>query len=218
MWSLLLRYHPGPLLLCAAAMGIGVMLPHTFLRPYTAELDIPRIRTFFFVYAVVAFGVRIVTRRFTDRFGVRLTTQLGFGFMTLSMLAFIFVRSELMLAIPASLGGVAHAFLFPAIVTGGSMSFPTQHRGLATTLVLSMFDLSNLVGQPAIGAVVDFAPAVSLPGFPTMFVLIATAMAAAGLIAGLVKEPRDDGELDLELTSEGSLDCGEERRELVEVG
>ena len=199
-------------------MGIGVMLPHTFLRPYTAELDIPRIRTFFFVYAAVAFGVRIATRRFTDRFGVRLTTQLGFGFMTLSMLAFIFVRNELMLAIPASLGGVAHAFLFPAIVTGGSMSFPTQHRGLATTLVLSMFDLSNLVGQPAIGAIVDFAPVLALPGFPTMFVLVAAVMLSAGLISCLVKEPREEGELDLEPTGESSSDCGEERRELVEVG
>ena len=47
LW-LLKRYHPGAILLCAGAMGIGVMLPSTFLQPYAEQLDIHRVRTFFF--------------------------------------------------------------------------------------------------------------------------------------------------------------------------
>ena len=187
-WWLLKRYHPGALLICAAAMGIGVMLPSTFLQPYAESLGIHHIRTFFFVYAATAFGVRIVTRHFTDRHGIRFTAQLGFAFLAVSMLSFIAVKSEWMLALPASLGGVAHAFMFPAIVKGGSISFPARYRGLATTLVLSMFDLSNLFGQPAIGAVVEFAPRIGLPGYATMFTGMSLIMILAGVAAIWIKE------------------------------
>lgn len=190
LW-LLRRYHPGAILICAAAMGIGVMLPHTFLQPYTERLDIPRIRTFFFVYAAAAFSVRILTRRFTDRHGVQRTAQLGFSFMAMSMLSFMFVNNEWLLAIPAVLGGVAHAFLFPAIVTGGSISFPARYRGLATTLVLAMFDVANLVGQPVIGAVVEYAPKFGLPGYTTMFAGMAGVMVVAVFASFAIRESRE---------------------------
>ncbi len=191
LW-LIRRYHPGAVLFCAAAMGIGVMLPHTFLQPYAEQLGIHRIRTFFFVYAATAFAVRIATRRFTDRYGIRFTAQLGFVFLAASMLSFTIVRGELLLALPAALGGISHAFLFPAIIKGGSVSFPIRYRGLATTLVLAMFDLANLVGQPAIGAVVEYAPNLGLPGYGTMFVGVAFIMIATGVSAFWVKEARNE--------------------------
>ena len=181
LWSLIRRYHPGPMLLVAAAMGVAVMTPHTFLRAYTAHLDIPRIRTFFFVYAAVAFSVRLATRRFTDRFGVRPVVLLGLGFMSASMLSYLLVRSELLLALPAALAGVAHAFLFPAVVTGGSVAFPARYRGLATTLILGMFDLSNLIGQPVLGGIIEYAPRLGLPPYAAMFSSIAACMLLAAV-------------------------------------
>lgn len=214
---LLRRYHPGPILICAAAMGIGVMLPHTFLRPYAADLQIDRIRTFFLVYAATAFSVRIVTRHFTDRFGVRPVVQLGLGFMAVCMLSFNIVgqNQEWLLAVPAALGGIAHAFLFPAIVTGGSVSFPSRYRGLATTLVLAMFDLSNLVGQPILGATVEFAPAVGLPGYATMFVGVAGVMVVAAVAACWIRDrlPSDEQITPAEATAHDQAD--ERRGELV---
>ena len=211
--ALLKQYHPGAVLICAAAMGIGVMLPSTFLQPYTEQLDIPRVRTFFFVYAVSAFSVRIATRHFTDRHGIRWTAQLGFGFLAAGMLSFIFVNREVMLALPAALCGIAHAFLFPAIVKGGSISFPSRYRGLATTLVLSMFDLSNLFGQPAIGAIVEYAPAIGLPGYASMFVAMSLVMVFAGIAACWIKEqPRTEEEPTVEQKVQS-----ERERELVEA-
>jgi MFS family permease len=169
------------------------MLPHTFLRPYTQHLGIPGIRTFFLVYAVAAFSVRIVTRQLTDRLGVRPVIQLGLATMALSMLAYVAVRSEPWLALPAALGGFAHAFLFPAVVTGGSLSFPSRYRGLATTLVLSMFDVANLVCQPLIGGIVEYAPRVlGLPSYATMFVAMAGLM-IAGVVAAFAIEDRSTG-------------------------
>lgn len=212
--ALLLRYHPGPMLLVAAAMGIGVMLPHTFLRAYTAYLDIPRIRTFFLVYAATAFAVRIATRRFTDRLGVRPVVLLGLSFMAASMLSYILVQHELMLALPAALGGIAHAFLFPAVVTGGSMTFPARYRGLATTLVLGMFDISNLVGQPAIGAVVEYAPRFGWPPYATMFTCVALAMTVSAVAYWLLSRPRRTPQQNVELSKEGRADRGE--HELVQ--
>jgi MFS family permease len=194
---LLRRYHPGPILICAAAMGIGVMLPHTFVRPYTEHLGMPRILTFFAVYAGAAFSVRLVTRTFTDRFGVRPVVQLGFAFLALSLLSFLIVDREWLLAVPAAIGGVAHAFLFPAIVTGGSLSFPTRYRGLATTLVLAMFDIANLIGQPLIGGIVEFAPRFGLPGYATMFVIVACVMLLAVAAAMWIRDEQPQSDITL---------------------
>lgn len=187
---LLRRYHPGPILICAAAMGIGVMMPHTFVRPYTQHLGLPRILTFFVVYAVAAFSVRVMTRRFTDRFGIRPVVQVGFTFLAISLLTFLLVDREWLLVIPATIGGVAHAFLFPAIVTGGSLSFPMRYRGLATTFVLAMFDIGNLIGQPLIGGIVEFAPKIGLPGYATMFVCVASLMVTAAGAAMFIRDEK----------------------------
>jgi MFS family permease len=200
---LLRRYHPGPILICAAAMGIGVMMPHTFVRPYTEHLGLPRILTFFAVYAAAAFSVRLLTREFTDRFGVRPVVQFGFACLALSLLSFLLVDREWLLAVPAAIGGVAHAFLFPAIVTGGSLSFPTRYRGLATTLVLAMFDIANLIGQPLIGGIVQYASRVGLPGYATMFICVAGVMVVAAGAAMFIREPPRSETFDITLPTSG---------------
>ena len=178
MFWLVRRYHPGHLLLVAIAMGIGVGLPHVFLRAYTAELNIPGIRTFFLVYAVTAFGVRIATRRLTQTIGIHAVIVVGLACLSGSMLLYLIVTREALLAIPAVFAGIAHAFLFPAVVAGGSASFPSRYRGLATTLVLGMFDVGNLIGQPTVGGIVHLAKQWNMPAYPTMFVCIAAVLAA----------------------------------------
>ncbi|MCH8921907.1 MAG: MFS transporter [Planctomycetes bacterium] len=179
--GLLRRYHPGPLLLVAAAMGIGISLPFTFLRTYAEHLQIEHMRTYFLVYAGVAFAVRIAARRLPDRLGIRPTILTGFASLVMCMLLFLVVRSEWMLAIPAVMGGVAHAFLFPSVVSGGGASFPTRYRGLATTLMLAMFDIGNLLGQPMAGGIVEFSGRLGLPPYPTLWVTMAAGLALVGL-------------------------------------
>ncbi len=139
-------------------------------------MKIVGIQTYFLVYAVVAFAVRIATRRLTQRIGNRTVILIGLGGMAASMVLYLVVEQAWQLAIPAVVAGFAHALLFPAIVAGGSTTFPIRYRGLATTLVLGMFDMGNLIGQPAVGNTLHYAEQLGLPKYPTMFVLVALFM------------------------------------------
>ncbi|MCA9267590.1 MAG: hypothetical protein KDA41_03935, partial [Planctomycetales bacterium] len=82
-------------------------------------------------------------------------------------------------------------------VAGGSMSFPGRYRGLATTLVLSMFDVANLASQPLIGGIIVYAPQFGLPGFGTTFVVIAGLLAAGAVAASFIRPGRQQS---IELT------------------
>jgi MFS family permease len=177
-WWVLKRYQPGVILLVGIAMGLGIGIPFYFLRPFAEHLGIHGIRDFFLVYAGVAFFIRVVCRRWPDRWGVRRSVLLGMVFLTAEMLSFLLVRSRSSLMLPALLGGIAHAFVFPAAMTGGSLAFPIRYRGLATTLMLSAFDLGNLVGQPAVGSVLALAEVMGWPPYPTMYLSVAALLVA----------------------------------------
>ncbi len=178
------RYHPGPLLLMSVAMGLGVQLPNIFLRPFAVELGIHGIRSFFLVYAAAAFVIRLATRRWTDRAGSRPVALVGMCCLATSMLLYLPVEHHWHLMLPAVLAGISHAFLFPAVVSGGTFAFPTRYRGLATTLMLTMFDAGVLIGQPAIGWMIHFSRAQGWPAYNAMFVCVAGLLfATAGYYA-----------------------------------
>ncbi|MFV2066483.1 MAG: MFS transporter, partial [Pirellulales bacterium] len=167
------RYHPGKLILMGLMMGIGVGLPGTFLRPFAESLGISTIGTFFGVYAVTAFGLRMATRRLPERIGIRPTILLGMVCLAGSLLLYLVVQSPWQLAIPAVVAGAAHALLFPSVVAGCSQTFPDRYRGLGTTLGLGAFDLGNLIGMPISGSLVYAADQAGLPGYPVLFVSLA---------------------------------------------
>lgn len=185
MLKIIQRYHPGMILLVGIAMGIGISIPFSFLRTFAADLGIDNIRVFFLVYAIVAFTTRILCRRLPDRWGVRRTILLGLVCLTMSMLSYLVVKDVWSLIIPAATGGLAHAFVFPAAMSGGSLAFPIRYRGLATTLMLTMFDFGSLVGQPAVGSIVHFARQSQWPAYSTMFVIVACFLAGVTLIFGV---------------------------------
>ena len=71
---------------------------------------------------------------------------------------------------------MAHALLFPAVVGGGSGAFPKRYRGLGTTLMLAMLDGGNLIGQPAVGGIIEAAKLLNMPSYPTMFITVSVLM------------------------------------------
>lgn len=189
LW-LLKRYHPGMVLLVAVAMGVGIGLPGTFVRPFVASLGIERIGSFFLIYAITAFLTRLSIRRLPQLIGIRPMILLGLGSLVAGLLAYLPVRTEWQLALPAILGGIAHAVLFPAVVAGGSAVFPPRHRGVGTTLVLGAFDVGSLVGAPTAGGLLHMAELYGLPRYPTMFVCMAGLLAGVGVIYGLTTRKR----------------------------
>lgn len=170
------RYHPGTLLLVAAAMGLGLGLPTVFLRDYTRELKIGGIGQFFFIYACAAFCVRVATRRASDRLGYRPVILVGLTCLATSMVLYLLVSTAWSLAIPAVCAGAAHALLFPAVLSGGNAAFPARHRGLAITLMLTLFDFGTLLGQPLVGGSLELIKGWGLPEYPIMFVSTAVVL------------------------------------------
>jgi MFS family permease len=170
------RYNPGWICLMSLAMGFGLALPGTFLRPFTAEVGIAEMKAFFLVYTATAFVARIGTRRMTSELGVRAVVTCGMAALVASDVAFLAVDRESMLPLPAALFGFAHAVLFPAVVAGGSRSFPDRYRGLGTTLMLAASDLGTLVGAPFVGGLLHWADEAGWSAYPTMFLTVAAAL------------------------------------------
>jgi MFS family permease len=185
LW-VLRRYHPGWVLLIGVAMGFGISLPHAFVRPFVATLNLSRIGEFFLVYSVTAFVTRILIRRLPERIGIRPMILWGMASLVASILSYLLVKQQWELLAPAVLGGIAHAILFPAVVAGGSGLFPARHRGVGTTLMLATFDLGNLVGAPTAGGLLMLAERHDWPPYPAMFMTVAillTLMAAVYAVA-----------------------------------
>jgi MFS family permease len=179
--ALVIRYNPGFILAIGMAMGMGLGLPSTFLRTYAAELGIPRIGLFFLVYSITAIAIRVPTRRWTERFGPRRIILVGMAGVSASIAIFPLVHAEWQLVLPAIGFGCSHAILWPAVVAAGSVTFPRQHRGLATVLILAAWDLGLLVASPAAGVILSSSETFALPPYPTMFLSIAGLLGMVGL-------------------------------------
>ncbi len=182
LFALMRRYHPGVVMLVAAAVGAGVSVPTTFLRTYAAEIQIQQIGLFFGTYAITAFAVRMLARRQFERHGNRVWVMWGLAALICSMLLYLTVRTTWQLMIPGSMAGVAHALLFPSVVASGSTAFPERYRGLGTTLMLGMFDAGALIGAPAVGGILHFAHRFGFPAYPMMFCCVALVMTLIAVI------------------------------------
>ncbi len=179
------RYFPGWILLVGVAMGIGISLPGTFLRPYAAELGISRIGLFFGVYGPSAFVARLVTRRWPERFGLTPMVLTGLSLLVISQLLLLCVQQEWMFVIPGLSYGIAHALFFPSTVATGAQFFPKAHRGLGTTLMLAAFDVGVLVGSPLAGSLIHLARWLHWPSYPTMILTVSSVLATIGVVYGI---------------------------------
>ena len=189
----LARYNPGAILLVSVALGMALSVPVSFLRPFTAELGVPRMATFFTAYASTAFVTRVLARRMSERLGSRRVIFLGLTAMVLGLLLFLPVRNLWQLLFPGVVFGIGHALLFPPLIALSGQSFPLRYRGLAIMLILAAADLGVLVGAPLAGVILHYSGGFGLPPYPTMFVTMACALAAAGVFyaaTGRREQPR----------------------------
>jgi MFS family permease len=120
--------------------------------------------------------VRLATRHIPDRYGERPMILAGFSSLALSMVLYLVVRSEWWLIVPALAAGTGHALLFPSVTAGGCSTFPARYRGLAATLMLAMYDVGSLLGQPVVGGTIEWCENRGWPPYPTMFLGTAAAI------------------------------------------
>lgn len=178
MWAILRRHNPGVVLAVGVAMGIGLGLPPTFLRPFAAGLGIPRIGVFFLVYSITAVITRVITRQWVERYGTRLVMLVSLAGLGASLLLFLPVDSEWMLIPPAIGIGCFHAVLFPTVLAAGCNLLPARNRGMATLLVLATWDVGRLIGAPLAGGVLRLARLTGLPPYPTMYIAMSLLLGA----------------------------------------
>jgi MFS family permease len=169
IWRLMRKYLRVSVSLVAAAMGAGFAIPMTFLSPFASELGIQRIGPYFAVYAMTAFGTRMATRRLFQRHGNRPWILVGMLLLTASFAMYLPVKSSWQLVVPGAVAGVAHALLFPSIMSAGTIVFPRRFRGIATSLMLAMYDFGTFLGAPVVGAFLRYSRDFAAGPYPLMF-------------------------------------------------
>ena len=69
----------------------------------------------------------------------------------------------------------------------GNQSFPPKYRGIATTLMLMMFDIGMLVGQPMFGWTIEFARSMGLDEYAVAFSLLGAMLLLIAVLYGRKK-------------------------------
>ena len=164
---LLFRYWPGPVVLVAAMMGIGIAVTTVFLTRFATHLGVQNgVGTFFTAYALSAFLFRVSASKWSRTIGRHKMILLGLAGHIVGFVLLPFVRTEWHFIVPAIANGFGHALLFPAVVSLGSGAFPREFRGTGTTLVLGFLDMGTALSAPVLGGVID---AYGGAGFAEMF-------------------------------------------------
>jgi len=192
-WRVLRSYFPLPVFVAGAAMGAGLVVLQTFLRTYTAKLGIHQIGNVFAVYAITAVVTRVLTRRWPERVGIMRMIVAGLLALALGQLLLWPVSRPWHLIGSGLAFGFGHALLFPSVVAAGTIGFPARHRGLATTSILSAWDVGQLLGAPAGGMVLTYSLYLHLPEYPSLFVATAVMLVAVAFYFVRAYRPRAAG-------------------------
>jgi len=182
---LLTRYHPGSVMLLAVVMGVGLVIPTTFLPTYIEQYGLQHTGLFFMAYSGTAFLARLGTRNFPSTVGIRPMIYIGLATLAVSFLLYLPVTSQWGLLLPGVFAGISHAVLFPSVTAQGSTSFPARYRGLGTTLMLASLDTGMLIGNPLVGRMVEFSHAAGWPPYSTTFVTLAVGVSLVGICYAL---------------------------------
>jgi MFS family permease len=193
MLRLLLRYHPGSVMLMSMVLGIGLVIPTTFLPTYIEQYGLEHTGMFFLAYSGTAFLARVATRNFPHTVGVRPMIFLGLASLIVSLLLYLPVKTQWGLLIPGVFAGIAHAVLFPSVTAQGSTAFPDRYRGLGTTLMLAMLDFGMFIGNPLVGRMVEFNKRAGWPPYSTTFVALAIGVAISGVVYALTSRKTAHG-------------------------
>ena len=190
-FALFARY-PRTLIPVALVMGMTMVIPQSYLRPYTQSLGIESMATFFLTYNLTAFAFRWVFRKAPQYFGLPLMAIIGLICVGLSMPLYLLVSNRFMLMLPAFMAGLSHAFLFPAVMTLGTSCFRAQNRGIAVNMTFALGDLGLLIGAPLFGMTLKTARILELPDYQSMFWLLTGICATVAIQFAIYTKWNDD--------------------------
>jgi len=153
--KLVMRYWPVRLLIVTTIMGLGFAVTMVFLTRYSTSLGLGGIRTFFTSYAITAFSIRMLGRRWSRMVGRHRLIIFGLIGHAIGQILLTQVTQDWHFIPPAICCGFGHAMLFPCVVSLGAGAFPEQYRGTGTTVSLAAIDIGTMLTAPLLGWLID---------------------------------------------------------------
>ncbi len=148
-----------------------------FLAPLATDRGISNFGLYFTGYAAAGITIRLISRTWGDRFGVRRVMIPAFIFYGLGMLTIYFSHSTALLILAGTFSGLAHGVVFPAVNSLGYGAAPPEATGSAIALMTGMFDMGSILTAFLFGAVAEMA------GYESVFMLASVCGLLAAVLA-----------------------------------
>lgn len=172
---------PGTILLLGL-MGFAAF--SSFLAIHLDDLGIDDAGPYFLLYGVAVLVVRVFGARIPDRFGAVRTTTLSLVAVAVGTVVIATVDAPLAIGAGTLVFSIGMSLLFPALFGLAINRAPASERSHAVGTFSLFFDLSQGVGAPILGVVVDLA------GSDRAAFWAAAAIALAGLVMARIRLPR----------------------------
>jgi MFS family permease len=160
-----------PVLTAAFQFGLAGAVVFVFLPPFAQAAGLPRVGPFYVVYSLMAVAVRFFGGRLADRLERRQVILPAMVGLSAGVLLFSLLHSTWLLLLIASINGMAHGFLYPAVSAMAFDRAPSGARGRA----LAIFNTAILTGG-TLGAV-GFGWLAEVVGYRPGFVALGLVLA-----------------------------------------
>ncbi len=150
--------------------------PPAFLGPMARGREIARFGLYFTGYATGGMGIRLLGRKWGDRFGLRRVLIPSFFVYGMAMTTLFLAHSTGVVVLAGVLAGLAHGLAFPAVNALAYGLAPAGAGGSVIAMLTGMMDVSTMTTAYLFGVLAEKF------GYPAAF----PAAASAGLLASLL--------------------------------
>jgi MFS family permease len=165
----------------AFSFGFAIASFNTFGAPYFEKISGTSVGYFFLAYGLTAVLIRIAFGGWADRYPKWVLVAIFFALQAAGVVLIICNPVQTYYLIAAACAGAAHGILFPTMTAMAVEAHPPENRGLVTSVFTGTMELGFSIGSYLFGV------AVSMLGYPGMFVIAASCSAVFAvytLIAG----------------------------------
>jgi len=170
-----------PLWLVAFTFSIAISPRNNFVAPFAYQRGIAHVGWYFAVYSAIAVAVRLLGGRLMDRVGVERIVPPSLGLLAFGIALLALTGRGGALLGAAVLGGLGHAYTYPALSALVIAHTPPAAFGRSSTIYTSLFDFAAMVAPYLLGLVA------TRWGYGPMFVVagLAGALGAAYCMAAV---------------------------------
>lgn len=171
-----------PLWIVTLLFALAISSRLSFVAPFASERGIVGVAWYFTIYSLIAIAIRLGGARFMDRIGLERALLPSMVILAAGVALIAGTGHYRMLYIAAALGGLGHAYVYPALSAMVIGRTRAGAIGRSSSIYQSLYDLGSMAGPYSLGAVA------MLYGYGPMFI-VSGAMALLGAAYFGVVEP-----------------------------